>query len=160
MKEQAADERPRGWLTGAAVFGLFAALMPEIAACPLGWAAALLGMLPAVLLPRFEHREIWGQGLNLARCLWSLAVMALTLGLCAQGLVEYNYNGWWTWCPAVLLLALGWRGSYLMERALERLGKLLVWLLCLMAAVLFALTLPRVEPRWRRRSVSAAARQL
>ena len=23
MKEQAADERPRGWLTGAAVFGLF-----------------------------------------------------------------------------------------------------------------------------------------
>ena len=40
MKEQAADERPRGWLTGAAVFGLFAALMPEIAACPLGWAAA------------------------------------------------------------------------------------------------------------------------
>lgn len=148
VKEQAADERPRGWLTGAAVFGLFAALMPEIAACPLGWAAALLGMLPAILLPRFEHRGIWGQGLNLARCLWSLAVMALTLGLCAQGLVEYNYNGWWTWCPAVLLLALGWRGSYLMERALERLGKLLVWLLCLMAAVLFALTLPRVEPRW------------
>ena len=96
MKEQAAGERPRGWLTGAAVFGLFAALMPEIAACPLGWAAALLGMLPAILLPGVEPRGIWGQGLNLARCLWSLEVMALTLGLCAQGLVEYNYNGWWT----------------------------------------------------------------
>ncbi len=36
----------------------------------------------------------------------------------------------------------------MMERALERLGKLLVCLLCLMAAVLFALTLPRVELRW------------
>ena len=148
VKEQTAAERPRGWLTGAAVFGVFAALMPEITACPLGWAAALLGMLPAILLPKFEPRGIWGQALNLVRCLWSLEAMALTLGLCAQGLVEYNYNGWWTWCPALLLLVLGWRGSYLKERALERLGKLLVWLLCLMAAALFALTVPRAELRW------------
>ena len=148
VTEQSAAGRPKGWLTGAAMFGVFAVLLPRAAACPLGWAAVALGVLPALFLPEFAPRGVWGYGVQLVRCLWSLEAMALTLGLCAEGLVAYNYTGWWSWCPALLMLVLGWRGSYLNERGLERLGKLMVWLLCLMAAVLFALTLPRAEFRW------------
>lgn len=145
MEVTEAARRPQGWMAGAAVYGIFAALMPRIAACPLGWAAALLGLLPAALLPRCPLPGRWQRALQLIRCLWALEVMALSLGFCARGLVEYDYIGWQAWCPTLLILALGWRGSWLSARALERLGKLMVWLLGGMALVLFLLTLPQVE---------------
>lgn len=132
-------------MAGAAVYGIFGALLPRIAACPLGWAAALLGMLPAALLPRCSLPGRWQKTLRLIRCVWALEVMALSLSLCAEGLVEYDYTGWKAWCPALLMLVLGWRGSYLSSLALERLGKLMFWLLGGMAVALFLLTVPRVE---------------
>ena len=146
MEVKEAARRPQGWMAGAAVYGIFGALLPRIAACPLGWAAALLGMLPAALLPRCSLPGRWQKALRLIRCVWALEVMALSLSLCAEGLVEYDYTGWKAWCPALLMLVLGWRGSYLSSLALERLGKLMFWLLggawrwrC------FSLTVPRVE---------------
>ena len=145
MEVKEAARRPQGWMAGAAVYGIFGALLPRIAACPLGWAAALLGMLPAALLPRCSLPGRWQKTLRLIRCVWALEVMALSLSLCAEGLVEYDYTGWKAWCPALLMLVLGWRGSYLSPLALERLGKLMFWLLGGMAVALFLLTVPRVE---------------
>lgn len=145
MEVKEAARRPQGWMAGAAVYGIFGALLPRIAACPLGWAAALLGMLPAALLPRCSLPGRWQKTLRLIRCVWALEVMALSLNLCAEGLVEYDYTGWKAWCPALLMLVLGWRGSYLSSLALERLGKLMFWLLGGMAVALFLLTVPRVE---------------
>lgn len=145
MEVKETTRRPQGWMAGAAVYGIIAALMPRIAACPLGWAAALLGILPAALLPRCPLPPRWQKALGLVRCLWALEAMALSLGLCARGIVYYNYTGWAVWCPALLMLALGWRGSYLSPRGLERLGKLMVWLLGGMALALFLLTVPRVQ---------------
>ena len=145
MEVKEAARRPQGWMAGAAVYGIFGALLPRIAACPLGWAAALLGMLPAALLPRCRLPGRWQKTLRLIRCVWALEVMALSLSLCAEGLVEYDYTGWKAWCPALLMLVLGWRGSYLSSLALERLGKLMFWLLGGMAVALFLLTVPRVE---------------
>ena len=145
MEVKEAARRPQGWMAGAAVYGIFGALLPRIAACPLGWAAALLGMLPAALLPRCSLPGRWQKTLRLIRCVWALEVMALSLSLCAEGLVEYDYTGWKAWCPALLMLVLGWRGSYLSSLALERLGKLMFWLLGGMAVALFLLTVPRVE---------------
>lgn len=145
MEVKEAARRPQGWMAGAAVYGIFGALLPGIAACPLGWAAALLGMLPAALLPRCSLPGRWQKTLRLIRCVWALEVMALSLNLCAEGLVEYDYTGWKAWCPALLMLGLGWRGSYLSSLALERLGKLMFWLLGGMAVALFLLTVPRVE---------------
>ena len=129
MEVKEAARRPQGWMAGAAVYGIFGALLPRIAACPLGWAAALLGMLPAALLPRCSLPGRWQKTLRLIRCVWALEVMALSLNLCAEGLVEYDYTGWKAWCPALLMLVLGWRGSYLSSLALERLGKLMFLLL-------------------------------
>lgn len=145
MEVKEITRRPQGWIAGAAVYGIVAALMPRVAACPLGWAALLLGLLPAALLPQCQLPSHWQKALQLMRCVWGLGAMALSLGMCAQGIVYYNYTGWAVWCPALLMLALGWRGSYLSPKGLERLGKLMVWLLGGMALALFLLTAPRIE---------------
>lgn len=137
--------RPQGWLTGAAVFGIVGALMPWAAACPLGWAALFLGLLPAVLLPKCPLPPRWEKTLRLVRCVWALEAMAVSLGLCSQGMAVYTFPGWSAWAPALLILALGWRGSYLHPKGLERVGKLMVGLLGAMALVLFLLTLPRIK---------------
>lgn len=143
--------RSQGWLAGAAVFGIVGALMPRVAACPLGWAAVFLGLVPAAVLPRYPLPPRWEKTLRLVRCLWALEAMAISLGLCSQGMAIYTFPGWKAWAPALLILALGWRGSYLHPKGLERVGKLMVGLLGIMALALFLLTLPRLK--WQRLAV-------
>lgn len=147
MEVKETERRPRGWMAGAAAYGICAALMPRLAACPLGWAGALLGLLPAALLPGAKLPRRWARALELTRCLWALGLMALSLGNCARGLVEYDYIGWKAWCPALLLLALGWRGSCLDPQGRQRMGKLLFWLLGGMALALFLITVPQARFR-------------
>ncbi len=137
-----------GWLTGAAICGVTAALMPQAAACTLGWAGLLLGMTPALLLPRATLPPRWEKTVRLLRCLWAVAAMAVGVQRCATGLTAYSYPGWQSWVPAGLLLLLAWRGSRLDAMRLERLGKLLFWLLAAMGVSLLAFTAPRIRWSW------------
>lgn len=139
------QRRVQGWLTAAALYGLFGALIPYIAATTLGWLGALLGALPAVLLPKCPLPYKWERWVYLLRRVWSIPVMALALGLCAEGIADYTYPGWNSWVPALLILVVGWRGSRLDEKGQERLGKLLVWLMLIMTVVLVVLILPRLD---------------
>ena len=139
-------KQPGKWLAGAAVFGVFGALMPWLAAEPLGWLGAL-GVLPALLLPHYALSLRWEHFVRALRCLWGLEAMAVSLGLCARGVVDYGFPGWNRTVVAALILLAVWRGSSLTPVQLERAGKLFVWLLCINAAILFALTVPRVHLR-------------
>lgn len=139
-------KRWQGWLTAAGLYGVFGCLIPAVAATPLGWLGALVGSVPALLLePKAVPR--W---LAVGRGLWSLGAAALSLGECARGIVAYTYPDWSPWVPCLLLLAVGWRGSRLDEKERERCGKLLVWLMLAMTAVLVVLVLPRLELRFER----------
>ena len=135
--------RVQGWMSGAAVFGVVALLLPRLEANPLGWLAALVGVLPAVLLPSYTP----GRVVSMLRGAWSLPAMALSLHLCAAGLEGYSFVDWNAWMPGLLILLLGWRGSVLSPTARQRLGKLMCVMLCTIAAILFLFTLPRVELR-------------
>lgn len=139
-------KQPGKWLAGAAVFGVFGSLMPWLAAKPLGWLGAL-GVLPAMLLPYYPLSPRWEHFVRALRCLWGLEAMALSLELCARGAVDYGFPGWNQTVVAVLILVTVWWGSGLNPVQLERAGKLFVWLLCINAAILFALTVPRVHLR-------------
>lgn len=138
-------ERTQGWLAGAALYGVFGALIPTIAATPFGWVGALLGTLPAVLLPNCPLPRKWQRRVEVLRCVWSVPFLALTLGLCARGIANYSYSNWAVWVPALLLTVVGWRGSRLDGKGQERLGKLLVFLMFLMTLVLVLLVLPRLD---------------
>lgn len=139
-------KQPGKWLAGAAVFGVFGSLLPWLAAEPLGWLGAL-GVLPALLLPHYPLSPRWEHFVRALRCLWGLEAMALSLGLCARGAVDYGFPGWNATVVAVLILVTVWWGSGLNPVQLERAGKLFVWLLCINAAILFALTAPRIHLR-------------
>ena len=139
------NRRVQGWLTAAALYGVFGALIPYIAATPLGWLGALLGALPGVLLPKCPLPYRWERWVYLLRRIWSVPAMALSLKLCAEGIADYTYPGWNRWVPALLILAVGWRGSRLDEKGQERLGKLMVWLMLVMTMVLVVLILPRLD---------------
>ena len=135
--------RVQGWMSGAAVFGVVALLLPRLEANPLGWLAALVGVLPAVFLPDYDS----GRFVSVLRGVWSLPAMALSLHLCAAGLEDYSFVDWNVWVPSLLILLLGWRGSVLTPVARTRLGKLMCVMLCVIAAILFLFTIPRVELR-------------
>lgn len=139
------QRRVQGWLTAAALYGIFGALIPYIASATLGWVGALLGALPAVLLPNCPLPPRWEKTVQALRRIWSIPAMALSLGLCAQGISDYTYPGWSKWMPALLILLVGWRGSRLDGKGQERLGKLMVWLMLVMTVVLVMLVLPRLD---------------
>lgn len=141
------QRRVQGWLTAAALYGVYGALIPYIASTTLGWLGAFLGALPAVLLPKWPLPFKWERWVCLLRRIWSVPVMALALGLCADGIADYTYPGWNTWVPALMLLVVGWRGGRLDEKGQERLGKLMVWLMLVMTVVLVVLVLPRLDFR-------------
>lgn len=139
-------KRPGKWLAGAAVFGVFGAMMPWLAAEPLGWLGAL-GVLPALLLPHYALAPRWEHFVRALRCLWGLEAMAVSLGLCVRGVVNYSFPGWNRVVVAVLILLTVWWGSSLNPVQLDRAGKLFVWMLGITALILFALTVPRVRLR-------------
>lgn len=140
------QRRLQGWMTAAALYGVFGCLIPYIAATPLGWLGALVGVVPALLIPP-KALPRW---LELVRGVWGLGAVVLSVGECARGMVNYTYPEWSVWVPTALLLAVGWRGSRLDEKALERCGKLMVFLMLAMTAVLVALILPRLDLRLER----------
>ena len=135
------QKRLQGWMTAAGLYGVFGCLIPYISATPLGWVGALVGAILALIIaPKSLPR--W---LKQCRALWGLGAAALSLGECARGMVAYTYPHWSPWVPCLLLLAVGWRGSRLDQKARERCGKLLVWLMLAMTTVLVVLVLPRLE---------------
>ena len=140
------EKRIQGWLTGAALYGVFGCLVPYIAATPLGWLGALAGTVPALLIKAKRLPPV----MNAVRGVWGLGAVVLSVGECARGIVDYTYPEWSAWVPAALLLAVGWRGSALDEKGQERCGKLLVWLMLAMTAVLVALVLPRLDLRFEK----------
>lgn len=144
------ERRIQGWLTAAALYGLYGALIPYIASATLGWVGALLGALPAVLLPKCPLPPRWEGTVQTLRRLWSIGAMALSLGLCAEGISDYTYSGWSKWVPALLILLVGWRGSRLDEKAQERVGKLMVCLMLAMTGALVFLVLPRLDLRFEK----------
>lgn len=140
--------RVQGWMAGAALSGVYSVLLPLIVSSTLGWAGALLGALPALLIPRCPLPRRWEKTVEVLRLVWSLPSMALVLGLCADGVSEYSYPGWDRWVPALLMLLVAWRGSKLDEKGLERCGKLVFWLILGMCALLAFFFLPQLELRF------------
>lgn len=140
--------RIQGWMAGAALFGVYNALLPVIVSTALGWVGALLGCLPALLIPKCPLPRRWEKTVEVLRLAWGLAAMAYSLNLCAGGLSNYSYPGWDKWVPALLLLLVAWRGSKLDEKGLERCGKLILWLMLGMSAILAFFVLPQLELRF------------
>ena len=138
--------RLQGWMSAAALYGIFGCLIPYIARTPLGWLGALAGAVPALL----TRPRVLPKWLEILRGVWGIGAVVLSVGECAGGMVGYTYPEWSAWVPVLLLLLVGWRGSKLDEKGMERCGKLLVWLMLAMTAVLVVLILPRLNLQFER----------
>lgn len=138
--------RVHGWMSAAGIVGLFSLLVDRLAATPLGWLAALAGAVVGLCFPQTWPDSKVGRWLGWVRWLWSLPVMAISLHYCAEGVTEYSYPGWNFVVPAALGLLLSWRGSCLDAKALERYGKMLMWMVSVIVLILVAFTVYMVRP--------------